>query len=110
MSEQTTMLERLGRVVESTIGEMSSYDYTLNYDHPSGMLGSEYLARAVIEALMEPTPEMLLACWPNYHPWGKNAPPPAERPDMVRDMSATVTADWQAMLRTILSQPTKDRV
>lgn len=51
MSEQTTMLERLGRVVESTIGEMSSYDYTLNYDHPSGMLGSEYLARAVIEAL-----------------------------------------------------------
>ena len=88
MSEQTTMLERLGRVVESTIGEMSSYDYTLNYDHPSGMLGSEYLARAVIEALMEPTPEMLLACWPNHH----------------------LTADWQAMLRTILSQPTKDRV
>lgn len=59
-------------------------------------------ARAAIEAMRDPTEAMKVACWPNHHPWGKNAPDPTERPEMVRQMDADVTADWQAMIDAAL--------
>lgn len=65
---------------------------------------AEDLARAAIKAMREPTDQMKAACWPNHHPWGKNAPNPSDRPDMFQQMDADVTADWQAMIDAALSQ------
>lgn len=61
-------------------------------------------ARAAIEALRKPTPEMLRACWPNHHPWGKDAPPPEDRPNAFEAMQEKATTDWQTMIDTALAE------
>ena len=52
-SKEENMLEKLGRVVEDKVRDMTSGDYSLNYRGPAGRLGSEEVARAIIEELME---------------------------------------------------------
>jgi NTP pyrophosphatase (non-canonical NTP hydrolase) len=47
---------------------------------------------------VEPTPEMLLARWPSYHPWGVNAPPPEDRPEMYAEMVEKTKALWATLL------------
>lgn len=99
MTEGENMVERCARALALDRAEPWE---DMNDDERRSWTES---ARAVIEALMEPTPEMILACWQNHHPWGRNAPVPEDRPDMFADMEHRVRADWQAMLRTTLSKP-----
>jgi hypothetical protein len=53
-------------------------------------------ARAVIEALMEPTQEMLMAAWNT------------EDDSNARDVLDLYAAEFKAMLRTALSQPKEE--
>ena len=64
-----------------------------------------FVARAAIEAMREPTDEMVAACWPLHHPWGANAPPAAERPDLFQTMTDLARADWSAMIDAALPSP-----
>ena len=57
------MVERVAKALEAKLSEMTSGDDTLNYRRPSGELASAELARAAINAMREPTPEMLEAAW-----------------------------------------------
>lgn len=60
-------------------------------------------ARAAIEAMREPTPAMIRARWPTYHPWGQNAPPPEERQGMFDEMAEKTTVIWRTMLDAALA-------
>jgi len=76
------MVERCGAVVKAKLFEMR---------HRTDTMGFDEIARAVIEALMEPTPAMRVA----------GAHVHDQRP-------SEAAAVFQAMLRTALSQPNEE--
>lgn len=71
-----------------------------------GYFSAEAVARAAIEALREPTPEMVRARWPSYHPWGDNAPPPEDRASMYDEMVEKTNALWATMIDAALTSHT----
>lgn len=60
-------------------------------------------ARSAIEMMREPSNAMLLALWQVYHPWGVNAPSPADRPDQWVQMVKEAKAGLNAMIDAALS-------
>lgn len=68
------MVERCARAVQATISELTSDTDSFEYICGTGRLASEEIALAVIDALMEPTPEMVEAAQrANYSAMAKGA-------------------------------------
>lgn len=56
-----TMIEKVARVIAAKVAALTSDDYNLDYQTDSGESAAEVVARAVLVAMREPTPEMLAA-------------------------------------------------
>ena len=152
MSEQTTMMERCARAIAAGLG----YEWDTLYEGKREWVadrGSRHdintpykpdftdAARTVIEALIEPTPEMIEILMDPESPFIGRRTMDKRQGEVVQlmndDWRTTIPLDdqirhvgyfegervavaeakrlsvvwrYQAMLRTILSQPTKDRV
>ncbi len=71
--------------------------------HKAPYLGDAMIA---LEAMREPTPEMIRARWQSYHPWGQNAPPPEDRQAMFDEMAEKTTTLWATMIDAALNPQT----
>jgi hypothetical protein len=111
MDEGNQMVERVASAIVASIkaqmdghpipGDVAPDSWTAT----GGVIDGETLARAAIEAMKVPTPAMLLARWPSYHPWGVNAPLPEDRASMYAEMVEKTTALWETMISAALTPP-----
>lgn len=101
---EMSKIEEVARALCVQMGE--DPDQKTKYHPKRNFVWEHYIsaARAAIEAMREPTNAMLMAMWHVHHPWGVNAPSPADRPGQWALMVKETKAGLNAMIDAALSE------